>query len=92
LFGFVTNTTRVFGVIARAPRPAGKAKSSCGITCTSRPPGDRGVEAEISKAGSGNDRVELRSADRRAQIRDRQRHDPSSRPLTSVICSIGTLR
>ena len=40
------------------------------------PAGDRGVEPKDLERRFGDDRLELWSANRRAEIRDGERHDP----------------
>jgi hypothetical protein len=53
LFGFVRNTTRVFGVMAASTRSSGNEKSGFGAIRTGRPPTISVSKPKISNAGSG---------------------------------------
>jgi len=92
LFGLVTNTTLVFGVIAASTSSSGKPKSGCGITCTSVPPATAVSNRKISKAGSGTIASSCGPPIDARRYATASAMIPSSSPFTSVICSVDTPR
>ena len=92
LFGFVTNTTRVFGVIAASTSSSGKLKSACGMTWTSFPPLTAVSKRKISNAGSGTTASSCGPPMAARRYATASAMMPSSRPLVSVIVSVETPR
>ena len=92
LFGFVRNTTRVFGVIAASTSSSGNAKSGFGITCTSAPPATAVSNRKISNAGSGTIASSTGPPADGLRYVTASAISPSSRPLVSATHSGATPR